>query len=76
VKLSSLLYRYFPGRADAQLLALVEMNVLAALAEDSGGSNSGPYGRANRGPNSTARDRSDDRANAGRGADFFNILLG
>src|SRR5258708_39353713 len=63
------------GGANAKLLALVQVNVFAALGQNASGAHARADGRANCRTGATTCDGADDCADAGGGANFFNVAL-
>src|SRR5207245_2665111 len=63
------------SRANAQLLSLVNSDLLAAFAEHACRPHPGADGRAHRGANSAAGDSSDNCADAGGPANFFDVAF-
>src|ERR1700686_1695325 len=71
-----LLRRHVARDANTEFLTLIQMNVFAAFAQDTGRSDSGANGRAHRSADSATCNGADDRTDAGRAADFFHVAFG
>src|SRR5258707_13297082 len=63
------------GGANAKLLALVQVNIFAALSQNASGAHARADGRANCRTGATTCDGADDCADAGGGANFLNVAL-
>jgi hypothetical protein len=72
---SDLLHPDIAGGPNPQVLARVQMNVPAALAEHARSADSGADGRAHRGAYSASGNCANDCANARCGADFLHVIF-
>ena len=64
------------GGANAKLLALTQMNVLAARCQNSGRADSRADGSAHRGSASATRNQSNNGADTGCGPDLGGVVRG